>query len=434
MNLCGFRGFESHPHRQNLVALPAFPDPGRNVLGLNALFLAFSSIAPLQPAFYTESGARKKSIRMIGLLLDVFGIRVPTMDRYMESVSIAAGALSIALLIAALLLLRAWRRQLHANQLLSDKHHVLEQQITQAIFVVKADGSIRRVNPAAVKWFGFSEEELRGQNISQVLPEVLLVPSGDGEIVRKGGSRTRVRYKTAKAPDQETYIFFEEPLPQAGSAKREPPRQPATLEVAERVVSRIVRQLEGLLTTINGYTELALHETGEDSPIRKDLEEIATASDTASHLARHLLAFTGNQLIPLEIIDLNALLEKLQPQFSAVQVEFCAERLFVLANGQCLGHILVIFCGSARHRVGRETVMQIVTSRRQVNASEYAAISISDGGPVLAPSTLAFLFEPLFLDREGVGVELSAIYGMVRNMGGLINVTSEATAERPLRS
>ena len=112
------------------------------------------------------------------------------------------------------------------------------------------------------------------------------------------------------------------------------------------------------------------------------------------------------------------MLEKLQPQFSAVQVEFCAEHLFVLANGQCLGHIIVIFCGSARHRVGQETVMQIVTSRRQVNASEYAAISISDGGPVLAPSTLACLFEPLFLDREGVGVELSAIYGMVRNMAG----------------
>jgi two-component system cell cycle sensor histidine kinase/response regulator CckA len=69
--------------------------------------------------------------------------------------------------------------------------------------------------------------------------------------------------------------------------------------------------------------------------------------------------------------------------------------------------------------------MQIVTSRRQLVSVDYAAISISDCGPVLAPSTLACLFEPLFLDREGLGVELSAIYGMVRNLGGLINVTSE---------
>ena len=198
-----------------------------------------------------------------------------------------------------------------------------------------------------------------------------------------------------------------------------------SLEIAERVVNRIVKQLEGLLTTINGYTELALDETGENHPLRKDLEEIATASDAASRLARHLLAFAGNLPIPMECVDLNALLEGLQPQFDAVQMEVSAEHLYVLANRQCLQQIVTVFCGSASRRAGREAAKQIVTGRSRRGSAEYASISISDGGPALPSATLDRLFEPLFLDRESLGVELSGVYGMVRNFGGSINVASD---------
>jgi PAS domain S-box-containing protein len=367
----------------------------------------------------------------------------------MQVVLLVAGGVSAALLAVVLWLSRSGERerrlQHEANQALAARIYLLEEQVGQAIVTINMDGLIRGLNPAAEQLFGYAEWELLGHNISRLMPAPASVfaSAGHGSVARKKATPLRVSFRTARATEREIYVFFD-PAPAEGfvdkglvekngveksiqSRVSNPalPRQAGTLEVAERVVSRIVRQLEGLLTTINGYTELALHATGEDSPVRKDLEEIATASDNASHLARHLLAFTGNQLVPLECVDLNAMLERLQPQFGMVQIEFCAEHLYVLANHQSLRHIILIFCGSARHRVGQETAMQIVTSRRQVVSVDYAAISISDCGPVLAPSTLACLFEPLFLDREGLGVELSAIYGMVRNLGGLINVTSE---------
>jgi C4-dicarboxylate-specific signal transduction histidine kinase len=171
---------------------------------------------------------------------------------------------------------------------------------------------------------------------------------------------------------------------------------------------------------------LALDGTSENSPVRNDLEEIATASDAASRLTRHLLAFSGNQPIPREYVDVNALVESLQPKFEAVQVEVSAEHLYVMANRQCLQQIVTVFCGSASHRAGPDAAKQIVTGRRKEGAAEYAAISITDGGPALPPATLDCLFEPLFFDREGLGVELSAVYGMVRNLGGSINVASDA--------
>jgi PAS domain S-box-containing protein len=339
---------------------------------------------------------------------------------------VAAG-LSILLLAAAYAFWRRFRieqeRLFRANETLAARLGLIEEQTSQAIVILDGQGVVSRVNPAAERCFGYSDAELSGQNISRLMPEVPWVwGNRETEVVLKDGSRMRVHYKAVKSAGQGRYLFFDAAPPSHGATSAEPS---PTLEVAERVVSRIVRQLEGLLTTINGYTELALYGTRMDDPVRKDLEEIAAASDTASHLSRHLLAFTGNQLIPVERIDLNAMLEGLQPQFGAVQIEFCAEHLFVSANGPFLQQIILIFCGSARHRVGQDTAVQIVSTRRRLGPVEYAAILISDGGPALAPATLACLFEPLFLDREGLGVELSAMYGMVRNLGGLINVTSE---------
>lgn len=338
-----------------------------------------------------------------------------------------AVGLSILLFATAYVYRRRFRserdRLFRANQTLAARLRLIEEQTSQAIVILDGQGLVRRVNPAAEESFGYAEAELHGQSISRLMPEVPAVGTNrETEAVRKDGSRMPVRCKAVKFAEQETCLFFDAAFP---SRRHTNPESSPTLEVAERVVSRIVRQLEGLLTTINGYTELALHGTREDDPVHKDLEEIAAASDTASHLSRHLLAFTGNQLVPVERIDLNAMLEGLQPQFGSVQMEFCAERLFVSANRSSLRQIILIFCGSARHRVGPDTAVQIVSRRRQVGPIEYAAILISDGGPALAPATLACLFEPLFLDREGLGVELSAMYGMVRNLGGLINVTSE---------
>jgi hypothetical protein len=88
------------------------------------------------------------------------------------------------------------------------------------------------------------------------------------------------------------YMFFET-APAAAPAAQPP------LALVERVVGRITGKFVELLTTINGYGELALHAAPEESALRPHLEEIVAASEQASVLARNLLAFSGNQLIPV---------------------------------------------------------------------------------------------------------------------------------------
>jgi len=342
-------------------------------------------------------------------------------------VAIILGVALLAMTSAPLLRLRAKRvRDAASQDRLAARLRAIERESDQAFVLIDQRGVIQSVNPAAERRFGYSEAELLGQSLLRLLPDVRPSerPSGDAEIIQKDGSRVRSSYRCIAAGDGQFYLILGG-LPAATEARPVPTTQSPDLEVAERVVSRIVRQLEGPLTAIGGYAQLALDATSQDNPARKDLEEIAVASEMAAQLARHLLNFTGNQVIPVEPMELNALLAELQPQLPGLQIECCAPRLLISANRQSLRQIIYLFWCSASHRQGRETSMQIVTTRRQIDAAPYACVSISDCGPALPARTLACLFEPLFLDEERLGVELSAIYGIVRNLGGMISVASE---------
>ena len=99
---------------------------------LNALFSSFPFYRHRRRNFLHCIRHSQKQVRRTGLMFDVFGIRVPTIDRSMDGVLISVAA-SMALLIVALLLFRAWRKQLRANKLGADKQRVLEQQIIQAV-------------------------------------------------------------------------------------------------------------------------------------------------------------------------------------------------------------------------------------------------------------------------------------------------------------
>lgn len=84
------------------------------------------------------------------------------------------------------------------------------------------------------------------------------------------------------------------------------------LRMVERVAGRIAGHFENLLSTINGYSELALHDLSPSSPLRKDVEQILQASERASETTRQLLGFSGSRLISTEPLDLNVLLERMK--------------------------------------------------------------------------------------------------------------------------
>jgi signal transduction histidine kinase len=372
-------------------------------------------------------------------------------------VLIVCAVMLLGCAVATLAFARRWSLEreaiLEANEELTRRSILLEDASSQPIVMIDGRGLIRRVNPAAQVLFGYAEGELAGRNILQLIPESPAEKGGWAEVRCKSQSMLRLRFRTARPPMDgvpDTYLFFETgnsntqsrpPQPDTETAPENTAEIRPSLAAVEDVVGRIVRQFESLLTSISGHAELAMSNVAEDSPARVDLSQLAEASDTASNLARNLLAFTGRQTIPVVPVDLNAILRAMEPQIRhamhGVRVELADERPTVLANVDCIQQIVLLLCRVAANR-SNGSGFRISVSRRKfetnhgvytgrVPAGEFCTLTISDSGPELAPSTLAHLFEPLYLDAESVGVELAPVYGIIRTLGGWIDVVSQDT-------
>jgi PAS domain S-box-containing protein len=349
------------------------------------------------------------------------------------------------------------------SQGLAARLAALESHLPQALVMMDSRGLIRRVNPAAESLFGYLEEELFGHNILRLLPiapsalnpAAMHIAAADDtgaaemEVRCKDQSTVKVRMTGTRSESEgqsDFYMFFEAASTAVPGSAPSPPSAPAlapSLAMLERVVGRITGKFEELLTTINGYAELALHAAPTESPLRPHLEEIVAASEQATFLARNLLTFSGSQLIPVAPVDLNTVARDAVNDLSrTVELDLSEESPIALANRECLHQVILLLAESAGLRVAEEPGrIRIQTNRcdldrprslysGEVPAGNYAVIAISDTGTPLDAEVLEHMFEPLYFNPELLGVDLSPIYGIVSNLGGGLHVESGTRGTR----
>jgi nitrogen-specific signal transduction histidine kinase len=341
-----------------------------------------------------------------------------------------------------------WRKD-HARVLqqvaeLKAHDRLLEDHSSQAIIKFESTGAIRGVNVAAEKLFGYAAGELVGQDISKLTPSARFGPriAEKIEITCKNGSIlelpfTPVRSELIKRPNVHffyIYLFFGE----TGNSDGKIAAPASDLSRAATIVGRIAGQYETMLTTINGYSELALMETPEGSPARQKIEEILTASERASDLTQQLVAFSGRQFIPIEKVELNRvvmdMLTSLQCALPCpIDCDLQPTDQALLANVDFLKQVILLLCSSASGRMAETDRLQIrtgqcdLTEPLRVQSGElkpgtYGAITISDSGRPLSAAIKEHLFEPLSQIHQDIGVDLSPIYGIVQGLGGGIDL------------
>ena len=85
------------------------------------------------------------------------------------------------------------------------------------------------------------------------------------------------------------------------------------MEAVGRLAGGVAHDFNNLLTVITGRAALLLMELPADDPKRRDIDLITQTADRASALTRQLLALSRKQVLQPRILDLNELVESLEP-------------------------------------------------------------------------------------------------------------------------
>ena len=221
--------------------------------------------------------------------------------------------------------------------------------------------------------------------------------------------------------------------------------QAEKLSAIGQLVAGVAHELNNPLTSVIGFAQLLETEwragDGARSPeaIGQDLRRIAEESGRAASIVRNLLAFARRQTaarVPQDVTDLVQRVLALRAyEFRLNSVELVTEfepglPTLIADGGQLQQALLNLVLNAERAMRGRPIRRLIVGARfdRRAGAVE---LSVTDTGHGIDDANLNRIFDPFFTTRdvgEGTGLGLSICYGIVRDHGGQISVTSKVNA------
>jgi two-component system cell cycle sensor histidine kinase/response regulator CckA len=341
-----------------------------------------------------------------------------------------------------------------------EKYRLLVENAIEAIFVVQ-DETIKFPNRRTLSLLGYSAEEL-----SQI-PFSRLIHSDDQEA---GMDRYRRRVQGEEMASNQSYRCLnkagEEVWVQINSVPISWEGGPATLnflrdvtrekkleaqfrnaqkmEAIGTLAGGIAHDFNNILMGIQGYVSLVLCDLDPGHPHHENLKKIEEQVKNAANLAGQLLAFARKGKYEVKPSDLNKIIERSSSMFERTkkeikiyrryeksiwvvevdqtQIEQVLLNLFVNA-WQAMPEGGNLFLETKNVSLGPDYIRPFA-----LQAGDYVRISVADTGIGMDKETRQRIFEPFFTTKEmgrGTGLGLAAVYGIIKNHGGFINVYSE---------
>jgi PAS domain S-box-containing protein len=223
------------------------------------------------------------------------------------------------------------------------------------------------------------------------------------------------------------------------------------LEKAQRMDSigqlagGVAHDFNNILTAILGNLEACRADLDPGTPMDEALAEAEQAALRAAELTRQLLTFARHQVVDTRVVDVNARLREAEPMLRrllgfAVHLTIDLEPELApvrLGIGQ-IEQLIVNLAVNARDAMPSGGSISITTRHLMLDAAEvlehpgivpgaYVELAVADTGIGMDARTVERVFEPFYTTKrlgEGTGLGLAVCYGVVRNAGGTIAVTS----------
>ncbi|MES2903095.1 MAG: response regulator [Pseudomonadota bacterium] len=224
--------------------------------------------------------------------------------------------------------------------------------------------------------------------------------------------------------------------------------QATKMQAVGQLAGGVAHDFNNILTAIMGHCDLMLmrHTPGDSD--YDDIQQIKSNSNRAAGLTRQLLAFSRQQTLRPQVLQLpdvvsevSHLLKRLLGETVQLALKHGRDLFPVRADPGQLEQVIVNLAVNARDAMagkggGTLTIQTYSVKADQVAelgsdilpVADYAALSITDSGTGIAPNVLGKVFEPFFTTKEvgkGTGLGLSTVYGIVKQSGGFIFADSK---------
>jgi PAS domain S-box-containing protein len=222
--------------------------------------------------------------------------------------------------------------------------------------------------------------------------------------------------------------------------------QSQKMEAVGRLAGGVAHDFNNLLHVIVGYADFLARDLGPDHRGMARVTEIQKAATRAANLTRQLLAFSRQQVLQPQILNLNSVVEDMEAMLRRLIGEHIE---FISALAPSLGSVrvdpgqvqqvimnLVVNARDAMPRGGKlifETANALLDEsfcrgRSSLRPGPYVVLAVSDTGEGMDAETLSRIFEPFFTTKEqgkGTGLGLSTVYGILKQSGGDVTAYSE---------
>jgi two-component system cell cycle sensor histidine kinase/response regulator CckA len=222
--------------------------------------------------------------------------------------------------------------------------------------------------------------------------------------------------------------------------------QATKMQAVGQIAGGVAHDFNNILTGILGHCDLMLmrHSPGDSN--YDDIQQIRNNANRAAGLTRQLLAFSRQQTLrpqvlqlPDVVAEISNLLKRLMGETVELIVKHGRNLGPVRADPGQLEQVIVNLSVNARDampRGGKLTIQTYAVTSAEVRkigsdilpVSDYTALSVTDTGTGIQQELLTKIFEPFFKTKEvgkGTGLGLSTVYGIVKQSGGFIFADSK---------
>jgi PAS domain S-box-containing protein len=352
------------------------------------------------------------------------------------------------------------------------KYRSIVEGLEEGYFEIDLDGNLTFFNDPLCKILDYERSDLEGKNIRKFTSAATIRKMDETyDQVKKSGDPIRVTdYDAIDKDGREIALELTASLLRdTGGApmgfrgvlrdvsnRKEAEAEKKKLEVQVQQAQKmesigtlaggIAHDFNNILMGIQGNASLMAIKTDAGHPSYEKIKNIETYVENGTELTRQLLGFARRGKYHAITTDINDVIEKSAGMFGRTKKEIRIQMDLVpeiwtveVDRGQIEQALLNLYVnawqampdGGSLSLKTENIVLGadfINSQSYQVEAGNYIKISVTDTGSGIDQQTQARIFEPFFTTKEmgrGTGLGLASVYGIIKNHGGYINVSSD---------